>query len=79
MQYTYYLREDTIIGQAGEEHIVYGIEAITPGGETLLAYPDVFFDRGRAEHLVHLCNEGGLSLLHLADVVEDALAEQYAV
>ena len=44
-----------------------------------MSFPDVFFDGQKAERFVTLCNEGELSLLHLADAVEDALVEQYTV
>lgn len=56
-------------------HTVYGIDAIGAGGEILSSFSDVFFDRQRAERFAGLCNAGGLSLIHFADAVEDALLE----
>lgn len=79
MSYTYCLREDTIFDEDGKEHIVYGIQAVDEKRTVLLSFSDVFFDRQKAKHFVNLCNKGRLSFLHLANVVEDALAEQYTV
>ena len=73
MTCTYRTRIDTVYDEDGNAYTVYGIEAVGAGGEILASIPDVFFDRQKAEHLADLCNEGHLSLLHLRDVVEDAL------
>lgn len=79
MPHTYCLTEDTIFDDSEKEHIIYGIQALDKNGTVLLSFPDVFFNRQKANHFVNLCNKGRLSLLHLADVVEDAIAEQYTV
>lgn len=73
MTLTYCMRKDTVQDEDGREHTVYGIEAIADGGETLASYPDVFFNKDKAEHLIGLCNKGGLSLVHLRDIIDDAL------
>ncbi len=79
MSYIYYMRTDTIYDEDGKPHIVYGIEAISLQGEVLSSFPDVFFDKQEAENFVKLCNDSGLDIIHLSDVVEDAIVEQYAV
>lgn len=73
------MRIDTIHDEYGRKYTVYGIESIDSKGKILQSYPDIFFDRQKAERFVNLCNENDLSLIHLADAVEDALAEQYAI
>ena len=41
----------------------------------LVAYvPDIFLNKQDAEVLVDRCNSGKLSLIHLYDVIEDALS-----
>lgn len=76
MAYTYRVRQSIVQDEERKAHIVYGIEAVGSRGEILSSFSDVFFDRQRAERFAGLCNAGGLSLIHFADVVEDALAEQ---
>lgn len=73
--YTYCMRKDTIHDEERKAYTVYGIDAVNSDGEVLVSVPDVFFDRQKAERFVSLCNDGNLSLIHLADAVEDALAE----
>ena len=75
MTYTYCMRKDKVHDERQNEHTTYGIEAIDSDGETVRSFPDVFFDRQRAERFVRICNEGGLSSVHLPDVLEDALVE----
>lgn len=77
MVHTYCLREDVILDESGKEYVVYGIEAVGAAGTVLLAFSDIFFDKTKAKHLVTMCNEKRLDLLHLADIVEDILTEQY--
>ena len=74
MTYTYCMRKDTVHDEKENAYTVYGIDAISAAGETLSSFPDLFFDEQKAEHFVRLCNEGGLSLLHFANAVEDAVA-----
>lgn len=76
MAFTYRVRQDTIHDEESKTHTVYGIEAIGDGGEMLSSFPDVFFDRGRAERFADRCNSEGLSLIHFMNVLEDALIEQ---
>ena len=79
MSHAYRTRKDIRFDEAGQKYIVYGVDAVDAEGAILMSFPDVFFSRQRAERFVTLCNEGELSLLHLADAVEDALIEQYAI
>lgn len=72
---TYRMRKGIVQDEERKVHTVYGVEAVGAGGEILLKFSDVFFDRKRAECFVCLCNDGGLSLIHFPDAVEDALAE----
>lgn len=76
---TYRLKEDIIYDVEGECCTVYGIEAVMPEGSVIQSFSDIFFSRNKAERLVRLCNNEKLALIHLADAVEDALTEQYAV
>lgn len=75
MTYTYCLRKSTVKDEERNPHTVYGVEAVSSGGEILLGFSDVFSDKQKAEHFIRLCNGGRLSLNHFADAVEDALAE----
>ena len=79
MNYIYRLNETTVTDEEGKKHIVYGIDAIDKCGNILASYTDIFFDRTKAENFVALCNKCELELIHLPDVVEDAITEQYAV
>lgn len=74
MTCTYCMRQDVIRDEEKRPYTVYGIEAVGPDGKILLSFSDLFFDREKAKSLVTLCNDGELSLSHLPDVVEDALA-----
>ena len=73
MTYTYCLRQDTICDEEKTEYLSYGVEAVGSEGEILSSYSDLFFDRQKAERFVNLCNESGLSLVHLSYAVEDAI------
>lgn len=75
MAYTYCVIKNIVQDEERKVHTVYGIDAIGAGGEILSSFSDVFFDRQRAERFAGLCNAGGLSLIHFADAVEDALLE----
>ena len=79
MTYIYRLNETTVTDEEGIKHVVYGIDAIDMCENILDTYTDIFFDRLKAEEFVALCNECKLELIHLPDVVEDAITEQYAV
>lgn len=79
MNYTYVINEITVTNECGAAFAVYGVDAVDDHWRVLTSYPDIFFDKYQAEELVARCNESELSLQHLRDVVEDALAEQYGV
>ncbi len=79
MSYIYRLNETTIADEDGKKYTVYGIDAVNDNEYILESYSDIFFDRIKAEEFVSLCNECGLELIHLSDVVEDAITGQYAV
>ena len=79
MSYIYRLNELLITGADGKEHIVYGIEAIDSDLRILLSIHDIFFEKQKASDFVDLCNQCGLSLIHLKDAAEDFLAAQYSV
>lgn len=51
----------------------YGIAVTDEHGNALRVLNNIFNDRKRAEELARLCNECGLSDIHLDDVIEDAL------
>ena len=72
---TYRVRKATMPDEERKAHTVYGIEAVSAAGEILSSFSDVFFDRKKAECFVGLCNDGGLSLIHFMNAVEDAVAE----
>lgn len=72
---TYRVRNDIILDEERQAHTVYGIEAIGTEGEVLSSFPDVFSDKQKAECFASLCNDEGLSLIHLRNAVEDALGE----
>lgn len=67
------LKQDTICDEEKNEYLSYGVEAVGSEGEILSSYSDLFFDRQKAERFVNLCNESGLSLVHLSYAVEDAI------
>ena len=73
MSYTYKLNETTVEDEDGNVYIVYGIDAADKAGNIIESFTDIFFERSNAESFVALCNECELSLIHLADVVEDVL------
>lgn len=55
---------------------VYGVCAYEIKGnekEKIISISDVFFNREKAENLVGLCNELDLDVIHLFDVIEDAV------
>lgn len=73
MSYMYQLNETNVEDEDGNVYIVYGIDAVDRAGNIIESFTDIFFERSKAESFVALCNECELSLIHLADVVEDAL------
>lgn len=75
----YVLRSDTIQSEEETIHTVYGVNAVTPDGTILSSCPDIFFDSAAAGSFVDRLNRTNLSLIHLPDVIEDVLTEQYAI
>lgn len=73
MGYTYHMRKDTNFDEAGKAFDVYGIEAKDVYGFTLASVSDIFFDLEKAKAFVKSCNYEKVELVHLLDVVEDAL------
>lgn len=53
-------------------YTAFGIQAYRQN-RLLLYVPDVFCHRRDAERLVELCNRLHLDVMHLKDVIEDAL------
>ena len=45
---------------------------------TLSHISDVFLNKAEAEHFVELCNRLQLDIIHLPDVIEDALAGAFS-
>ena len=74
MSYAYRLNETTVTDEDGETYTVYGIEAVDESGNILESFHDIFFDRAKAEEFVDSCNKYEVLLIHLADVVEDAIS-----
>ncbi len=79
MKCLYKLTTDFVYDEENKEYVTYGIVAEDAFGKVIKSFSDVFFDKAKAERLVTLCNREKLSLIHLEDVVEDALTEQYTV
>ena len=79
MKCLYKLTTDFVYDEEKKKYVTYGIAAVDTFGRVIKSFSDVFFDKAKAEQLIALCNKEKLSLIHLKDVVEDALAEQYTV
>ena len=73
MSIRYILRTDTVTDEDNQRHTVYGITAIDSRGAEQEMFPDIFFDKKKAEDFVNICNSEELELIHLADVIEDIL------
>lgn len=76
MPHTYRLNETIFKDKDGMPYKLYGIDAIDEVGKIAESFKNVFFLRSRAVDFVNLCNECELSLIHLADAVDDALYEE---
>ena len=77
MLYKYKLRRDTVTADDGRTRTVYGISAIGNDGKTLASVSDIFFDAKKARAFVAKCNRAKLSLIHLYDIIDDVLTEEY--
>ncbi len=75
MSYMYKLNETKVKDEDGIIRIVYGIDVVDEKENIIKSFTNIFFKRSKAESFVALCNECKLSLIHLADVVEDARCE----
>ena len=73
ISYTYQLNTTVTVDENKNPLSVFGIDAVNQKGQIVMSVPDLFFNKQEAEHLVALCNEGELSLLHLTEIAEDAL------
>ncbi len=72
----YFLRQDIILDESGEEHVVYGVdlrEENDPAAPIYQSVPDVFFDLEKAQEFIENCNALRLNPIHLMDVIEDVL------
>ncbi len=67
---TYKLRIDTISNE--KTYTAYGID-VFKNNQVIKSYPDLFIDCNKAQNFVHLLNSEKLELVHLEDVLEDAL------
>lgn len=76
MSHTYRLNETTVKDKGGIIYTFYGIDAVNEKGKIVKSFTKIFYERSRAQDLVTLCNECELSIIHLANVVDDALYEQ---
>ena len=76
MSHTYRLNETTVKDKDGIIYTFYGIDAVNEKGKIVKSFTKIFYERSRAQDLVTLCNECELSIIHLANLVDDALYEQ---
>lgn len=73
MKVKYILRTDIVTDNRNQKYTTYGISAINNINNVLKTFPHIFFSKDKAEEFVELCNDEKLELIHLQDVVEDAL------
>lgn len=76
MPHTYRLNETFFKDKDGLLYKLYGIDAVDESGRIVESFKNVFFLRSRAVNFVNLCNECELSLIHLANAIDDALYEE---
>ena len=77
MQVTYTLRTDIVTDEDNNKHTVYGVEALDNFENTLESFADIFFDKQKAEEFIQLCNEEKLELVHLQNVIEDIIDDEF--
>ena len=65
-----YIREECSDIETGD-YISYAIIAVT--AEEICTVHDVFLNESRAREFVGICNELGLSPVHIYDAVQDAI------
>ncbi|MBQ8372615.1 MAG: hypothetical protein IJX38_06750 [Clostridia bacterium] len=71
---TYKTYADTFIHEEVGEYVGYGIIALDENGVELDRVPDVALDEAFVEDLAKSMTDNGVSLLHLWEVVEDAIS-----
>lgn len=74
---TYRLQQNVVPDEEGTERVVYGVEIIDSVGNVIDCFSDVFFDEEKAHRFVRACNGQGVDPIHLRDLIENALTEQY--
>lgn len=76
MDCIYEIREDLIKDESGKNVKVYGIDVfrtVCMNKEILFSIPNIFVDYYRIQRLVNMCNENSVSVLHISDIIDDAL------
>ena len=68
----YLSKSETIYDEDIGSYVSYGI-TVRCDGEEILTISDVSTDRKKVERLAELCNDKGLSVCHIYDVIEDIL------
>lgn len=71
--YHYSLRTDLIVDEEGKEHTVYGLDVTSETGFLLKSIPDIFTSPRQMEKLIEVLNAAQPHLIHLRDIVEDAV------
>jgi len=79
MAYTYILNRSVVCDEEGHNYTVFGIDAVEASGRLIASFSDVFFDKLAAERFCILCNKCNLAPIHLQDVIEDALTDEYSL
>lgn len=72
MNYTYTLRTDELIDEAGNHHLAYGITVLESNSLVIInSIPNIFLEQMRTLEIITLCNQQNLSPVHLKDLAED--------
>ena len=76
MEYSYCVVESTY-RLDDKSYTAYGIACVTSEDDSIIVlatYDDLSTDLAKVSHLVKLCNELKLDIIHLPDVVDDFIA-----
>lgn len=74
MNYTYTLRTDELIDEAGNHHLAYGITVLESNSLVIInSIPNIFLEQMRALEIITLCNSLKLNPVHLKDLAEDLI------
>lgn len=74
MNYTYTLRADELIDEAGNHHLAYGITVLETTSLVIInSIPNIFLEQKKALKAINLCNQLNLSPVHLKDLAEDLI------